>query len=608
MLHDPQEQRLFPRFTPEQIRLLSRFGDVLEFAPGEALFEQGKRPYHFWVVLEGKVKVTKRSGGEEILLTVHKPGEFAAELSILSGAAPIASGRAVGPVKALRIEAGRLRELIAGDAEAAGVILPALTGRLQEVDQTLRQQEKLAALGRMAAGLAHELNNPAAAVKRAAATLDESVAEAQNALIRLHAHAVDAGQQAFLTRLHDEARGYCASPIPLTPLQRSGREDEVGDWLDDHGVEKGWEVAPVLVVGGITPAKLEQVRERMGEERLDAVVRWLAATLTATTLLRELRQGTERISLLVSSIKQYSHMDQAPELKEADLHAGLESTLALLAHKLKAGVEVVRDYDPSLPKVCVYPGELNQVWTNLIDNAVDAMGGAGTITVRTRRDDASGVVNVEIADDGPGIPPEILERVWEPFFTTKGVGEGSGLGLDIARRIVQRRHGGTIKLTSAPGDTRFLITLRIEGPPKQSERAAEEAEDDDFDLAAASLDAALGEESPVDAEPSGDRASGIRSADGSPETGSTDGDSGDARSDDARSIDASSTPSRSIDAGPTESRPTESRPTESRSTDSSSTESRSTGSPSTDTGSTDADSAVSSSDDVDERERAETHA
>ncbi|HEU0055266.1 MAG TPA: ATP-binding protein, partial [Longimicrobium sp.] len=229
------------------------------------------------------------------------------------------------------------------------------------------------------------------------------------------------------------------------------------------------EMAPVLVTGGITPDGLASVEAEMGEERLKPTVEWLAATLNAAILLRELTQSALRITQLVASIKEYSHMDQSPELQETDLKKGLESTLALMVHKLKHGVEIVREYDPALPKVCAYAGELNQVWTNLIDNAVDAMGGKGRLTIRTAHQ--GGLATVEIADDGPGVPPAIQERIWEPFFTTKGVGEGSGLGLDIVRRIVQRRHGGSIRLFSRPGETRFQVTLRVDGPPKQSAAA-----------------------------------------------------------------------------------------------------------------------------------------
>lgn len=464
MLHDPEERRLFPRFTAEQLELLAPYGERVAVAAGEVVLREGTEHYDFYVVLAGEVRITRSAGREELLLTVHHPGEFIGEISMLSGLPSIATATAVGEVELLRIPIPRLRELIVTTAHVAEVILPALAGRTQEVNAQAQQQEKLAALGRMAAGLAHELNNPAAAVRRAAAQLDETVADAQCSALRLHAHPLEPRQQELLDRLYTDSRAFCSASIPMEPLERSGLEDAVADWLDDHGVEESWNVAPTLVAGGIAPARLDELAEAMGDDRLGETVSWLAATLASAALLREVVQSSDRISFLVQSIKQYSHMDQAPELKEMDLHAGLESTLTLLHHKLKHGVEVVREYDPALPPVCVYPGELNQVWTNLIDNAVDAMAGKGRLRIRTSR--AGTDAQVEIADDGPGIPQEIQARIWEPFFTTKGVGEGSGLGLDIVRRIVQRRHGGSIRVDSRPGETRFRISLPLAGPPK----------------------------------------------------------------------------------------------------------------------------------------------
>ncbi|HEX8390991.1 MAG TPA: ATP-binding protein [Longimicrobium sp.] len=466
MLHDPQEERLFPRFSEAEIALLANYGERVRFAPGETLFRQGDTDYDFFVLLSGETRVTKMAAGDELLLTVHHAGEFSGELSILSGSPAIATATTTGEVEAIRIPRDRLRQLVVSCQPVAEVILPALVGRRQEVDSQMQQQEKLAALGRMAAGLAHELNNPAAAVRRAAAQLDDTVAQAQVASLRLHAHPLEPEQLALLESLHGESRAFCVAALPMTPLQRSAHEDEVSDWLDDHGIAEGWNLAEVLVAGGVTPRRLDQVAETMGEARLEDTVRWLASTQASATLLREVVQSADRISFLVHSIKQYSHMDQAPELKEVDLHTGLESTLTLLQHKLKHGVEVERQYDDALPRVCVYPGELNQVWTNLIDNAVDAMQGKGHLRIRTWVDGDQ--AQVEIADDGPGIPPDIQRKIWEPFFTTKGVGEGSGLGLDIARKVIQRRHGGAIRVDSRPGETRFLISLPLAGPPKQA--------------------------------------------------------------------------------------------------------------------------------------------
>jgi signal transduction histidine kinase len=235
-------------------------------------------------------------------------------------------------------------------------------------------------------------------------------------------------------------------------------------WLDEHAVPDAWECAPALVDAGIDAAALQALDGAFAGEALEAAVEWLASTLLMASLTVELEGSAGRISTLVKAIKEYSYMDRG-KLQRLDVHEGLESTLTMLAHKLKSGITVHREYDRSLPQVCASGSELNQVWTNLVDNAVAAMKGRGTLWIRTARQDDD-CVRIEIADDGPGIAPEVLPRIWEPFFTTKGVGEGTGLGLDIARRIVERAHGGHIRAVSRPGDTRFVVTLRIDGPPR----------------------------------------------------------------------------------------------------------------------------------------------
>ncbi|HEX9342008.1 MAG TPA: ATP-binding protein, partial [Actinomycetota bacterium] len=257
---------------------------------------------------------------------------------------------------------------------------------------------------------------------------------------------------------------------PLSPLEVSDREDELGDWLEGHGVDGGWALAPPLVAAGVDTAWLERVAATVPAGLLPPAVRLAAAACETAGLLDELAEAAGRITRLIGQAKQYTQMDRAP-LQQVDVHDGLDSTLAMLAHKLQAGtgIEVVRDYDRSLPKLLAYAGELNQVWTNLIDNAVDAMDGHGTLTVRTRRDhggDRNGdCVLVEIGDTGPGVPEHVQAHIFEPFFTTKPVGKGTGLGLDICWRIVVQRHGGDLRVVSAPGDSRFRVLLPVGGPP-----------------------------------------------------------------------------------------------------------------------------------------------
>ncbi len=261
--------------------------------------------------------------------------------------------------------------------------------------------------------------------------------------------------------MQQDAIAYLASGHRLAPLTQSDREDALADWLDDHNIADGWKLAPILVAGGVSETQLDKLTQQLTPEALSEGVSWLTETLTLAGLVNEVEHSTSRISALVKAIKSYSYMDQAP-LQNVNLHDGLESTLTILNHKLKYGVTVHREYAPNLPRITAYGGELNQVWTNLIDNAADAMKGIGDLTIRTSIDHQQ--LLTEIADTGSGIAPEIQVRIFEPFFTTKGVGEGSGLGLDIVRRIIVNRHHGDIRVTSNPGDTRFQIWLPLEQP------------------------------------------------------------------------------------------------------------------------------------------------
>jgi signal transduction histidine kinase len=463
-LHDPADRVLFPVVPPDVVNALRGWGTEETMADGAVLFTEGEGDYDFFVVLDGQVRITKTVSGEERLLAVHEAGSFAGEIGILSGAPAIATGRAAGKVTVLRIPADAFRRMVAERTPLADTLLQALTARGKDVDAHLRQQEKLAALGRMAAGLAHELNNPAAAARRAAAALREEVRASQLRALA-YDRRLDDAQRATLRALHAElAAG--ASSTPKDALARSDAEDAVALWLDERGVEDAWERAPALVSAGLDEARLRALDGAFQGEALAGAVEWLAGILSMAGLAAELEGSAARISALVKAIKEYSYMDRG-RLQRLDLHDGIDSTLTMLAHKLKSGIVVHREYDRSLPHICAAGSELNQVWTNLVDNAAAALQGRGNLWIRTGLGD-SGQVRVEIADDGPGIAPEVLPRIWEPFFTTKGVGEGTGLGLEIARKIVERAHGGSIRAASRPGDTRFVVTLPIDGPPRQA--------------------------------------------------------------------------------------------------------------------------------------------
>jgi PAS domain S-box-containing protein len=324
----------------------------------------------------------------------------------------------------------------------------------RQVEEELRQTEKMAALGKMSAGLAHELNNPAAAAGRAAEQLTEELGDLQSATIALSSLGDD--QWATITELARGRHQKTEGPLSLSALEASDRENDLIGWFEAHGVEDEGSMASALVGAGIGEENLNAMATEFSRADLDKVTQWMYRAISVDALTNVVVQSTQKISELVNVVKSYSYMDQAP-MQHVDIHRGIEDTITLLNHKLKPGVDVVRQYDQGLPHVQVRGSELNQVWTNLIDNAVAAMGGKGTINVRTYRDD--NFVAVDITDDGPGIPPDIQSRIFDPFFTTKDVGDGTGLGLDVARRIVTSRCGGHIDFDTEPGKTVFRVRI-----------------------------------------------------------------------------------------------------------------------------------------------------
>jgi signal transduction histidine kinase len=334
---------------------------------------------------------------------------------------------------------------------------------MRNSQNVIGQRQQLLALGSLAAGLTHELNNPAAAAVRANAGLRQGVQHMRQKLGMIAHDKIDERLLAALVEVQEEAVQLVASAPELTTLQESEREDELTGWLEEHGVTDAWSIAPVFVGAGTTTEFLDRVMSSTPDDLQANVLRWLASTLETELLLNEIDDSVTRISTLVSAAKQYSHMDRAP-FERADIHAGLKSTLTILAGKL-ADVEVVKEFDRSLPPVHLYGGELNQVWTNLIDNAVQAMAGqpGARLTLRSARD--GDMVRVEICDNGPGIPAENKQRIFEPFFTTKPVGQGTGLGLDISYRIVVARHGGDLRVESEPGRTCFVVRLPLTERP-----------------------------------------------------------------------------------------------------------------------------------------------
>jgi len=457
MMHEKDDPGVFPSFTDEQIEYLLGHGAEKVLEDGEYLFREDDRVDSFYVVLDGAIRISRVEGGAEAEIVTHPPGAFTGQLAILAGKKAAHRARAVGETRLLEITSDAFRDVAAANPEVADIFISTIARRMRQTQAWMRQTEKLAALGKLSAGLAHELNNPAAAARRAADSLRGAFLRAQENALRNDAR-FSPDQREALAALQREAVG--ADDAALDTLERSDREDELAMWLEDRGVEEAWDLAPALVGAGLEAERLEDLAGGMEGELLAGALGWLGTTIELSGLAGEVEKSTGRISELVKAMKEYSYMDKMPA-REVDLHEGLENTLAILGHKLKKGVEVVRNYDRELPRIQAHGGELNQVWTNLIDNAVDAMHGEGRLEITTGRD-GDGCVVVEISDSGDGIPKDVRNRVFEPFFTTKGVGEGTGLGLDIARRIVKQRHGGDIRVDSEPGRTRFRVRLPIE--------------------------------------------------------------------------------------------------------------------------------------------------
>ncbi|MGW5149058.1 ATP-binding protein [Rhodococcus koreensis] len=464
---DPPELRtlfLFEKLTDQQLEQLCEKGHVELIEPGP-VFAEGEIATCFYVLIEGELVLSKLSGGEEIEFnrTSQRGVYSGAWQSYLGDRAPqtyTASMRVTAPSKFFVLDADRFGQLMREWFPMAVHLLEGLFFGNQNAKQVVDQRERLLALGSLSAGLTHELNNPAAAAVRATASLRDRVSHMRQKLGVIASGVYDRQALATLIRLQEETAELVAKAPTLTPLEASDREDELGDWFDDHGVSGGWDLAPTFVQAGLDVPWLERIVASVDDAAMvESAIRWLNYTIETELLMNEIADSTARVSTLVNAAKQYSQMDRAP-YQRIDLRELLDSSLVMLARKIGDSIAVVKEYDPTLPQIPAYAAELNQVWTNLIDNAVAAMDGHGTLTVRTRRD--GDMALIEIGDTGPGVPEEIRSRIFEPFFTTKPVGEGTGLGLDISWRIVVKKHRGDLRVESEPGDTRFQVRIPIE--------------------------------------------------------------------------------------------------------------------------------------------------
>jgi signal transduction histidine kinase len=465
----PEELRelfLFENLTDAQLDWVAANGDVVGSPAGTEVSVEGEPAECFFVLLSGTLSMVRLVGGSEVetVRTDHR-GVFSGAVQFYFGdrleQRYPATVRAVTDCQFLALPAQPFAAVFRKWYPMAVHLLEGMFVGQRNSAELVGQRERLLALGKLTAGLTHELNNPAAAAARATAALRDRFAGMRHKLAMLSEGKLDGEVLRSLTGLQEEFVARIAGTRDLSALERSDLEDRLVDWLDEREVPQPWDLAGVFVAADIAPEDLDRVAGAVAPSCLEPALRWLAYTVETETLLVEIGDSTSRISNLVDAAKQYSQMDRTPH-QPTDLRAGLDATLVMLGGKIAPGVVVVKDYDPDLPKVPAYAGELNQVWTNLVVNALDAMGDEGTLTVRTAREGDCALV--EITDTGSGIPENLLPRVFEPFFTTKPVGQGTGLGLDVSWRIVVKRHGGDLRVTSTPGDTRFQVLLPLAEP------------------------------------------------------------------------------------------------------------------------------------------------
>jgi len=435
----------------------------IELKAGEELFAEGSGGHSAYIIQEGELEITKASGKRQILLAVRGIGDVIGEMAMLEDRPRMATVKAHTDVILLAIQREQFQKLLSTSSSAAEAMFYTVLRRFRSTQSRLRQSEKMAQIGTLTAGVAHELNNPAAAVKRGAEQLERAITMSAEAYEQLNSAGLSEEQWHTWDKLTKKAQTQAARPPEMDALTRSDREYELEEWLEDLGIEDAWELAPDLVSIDFSAEDLATMADSFSPEQFAFVVKWLNTTYTMYNLLAELRQGAGRISGIVKALKTYSYLDQAP-VQSVDVHQGLDDTLLILGHKLKGGPSVRREYDPNLPEIMGYGSELNQVWTNIIDNAAYALAdmpaGEGQILLRTEVDDDW--ISVRIEDNGPGIPKEIQGRLFEPFFTTKPPGVGTGLGLDISYNIVINKHRGDIKVTSEPGKTIFCVWLPVD--------------------------------------------------------------------------------------------------------------------------------------------------
>jgi signal transduction histidine kinase len=452
---------LFESLADADLQWIAERSQVRVFDGDAVVFAQGEPAEALFVLLDGGLSLTKNADGEDVVINdTTQPGAYSGAVRAYATGHPQeyqSTLRTTRPSRFLRLSSADFATLVQQQCPMAVHLLDGIYEGVRATESAMRQREHLVQLGHLSANLAHELNNPAAAAVRATEQLRGRMEGMRHKLGLLAEGGLSPELVARLVKTQEVAVERALKPHPdRTALEESDLEDAIAERLEEVGVARAYELAPVFATAGMDAQWVDDVVERMDSGlEWDAAFGWLRYTLETETLMDEIEEAATRISALVGAVKQYSHLDQAQH-QDLDVRPGIESTLVMLARKL-SGIEVHREYAADLPAVPGYPAELNQVWTNLIDNAADAMAGRGVLTLRTRAD--ADAVFVEVADDGPGVPESVRGHLFEAFVTTKVAGAGSGLGLENARRIVERRHGGSLTYTTGPEGTTFCVRL-----------------------------------------------------------------------------------------------------------------------------------------------------